>query len=106
MIFGGVLSIQNGLLSSRAVSASAGGLPGASDAVTRMRYSPSGKAVESQERYCSGTLSFSSFHSVSPVPRISTVNTSGSPFGSDADQRAPRKPFANCIDGVLSPDSG
>src|ERR1017187_4527166 len=61
-IFGGVLSIQNGLPSMRAVRASAGGLPGASDAVTRTRYSPSGQAVESQEKERSATLSLSSFH--------------------------------------------
>ena len=37
LIFGGVLSIVNGSLSRLVVSASAGGLPGASDAVTRRR---------------------------------------------------------------------
>src|SRR5437879_1666261 len=102
LIRGGVLSIQNGLLSRCAVSASVGGLPGASDAVTRIRYSPSGKAVESHERYFSVTLSLSSFHSVSLTPRISTVNISGSPLGSCADQRAPTKPLAACIAGVVS----
>src|SRR5439155_508406 len=47
VIFGGVLSIINTGLSFWVVSASAGGLLGASDAVIRRRYSPSGKAVES-----------------------------------------------------------
>src|SRR5689334_3271155 len=102
VIFGGVLSIQNGLLSMRAVRASAGGLPGASLAVTRKRYSPSGNAVESHETYFSLTLSLSIFHSVSFAPLISTANTSGSPFGSDAAQRAPIQPLAYCIAGVRS----
>src|SRR5205085_4103738 len=98
---GGVLSIQNGLLSMRAVKASDGGLAGASEAVTRMRYSPSAKAVESHDRYFSVILSRSGFHSLSLTPRISTVNTMASPLGSTACHRAPMKPLANCMAGVL-----
>src|SRR5262249_29390256 len=94
VIFGGVLSIQNGTLSIRAVSASPGGFPGASLAVTRSRYSPSGNAVESHERYFSLTLSLSSFHSLSFAPLISTVKIKASPLGSLAAHRAPTQPFA------------
>src|SRR5262249_2546354 len=95
VIRGGVLSMINGLLSMRAVSASPGGLPGASLAVIRTRYSPSGNAVESNEEERSFTLSLSGFHSVSLTPLISTVKTRLSPFGSLADQRTPVQPLAN-----------
>src|SRR5262245_1848950 len=98
---GGVLSIRNGALSVRVASASAGGLPGASETVTRSRYSPSAKAEESHEKYFSVNFSFSSFHSDSLTPRISTLKIIGSPFGSFATQRAPRYPFAKSIEGVV-----
>src|SRR5579863_4994890 len=62
LILGGVLSIRNGSLSSEEQRASAGGLPGRSEAVMRTRYSPSGNAVESQLQYLSLNLSFSSSH--------------------------------------------
>src|SRR5580704_15724689 len=99
-IRGGVLSIRNGSLTREADNASAGGLPGRSDAVTRRRYSPSGNAVESQLQYFSRTLSLSSFQFVSCTPRISTVNIRPSPLSSTAAQRAPVKPLAYCIEGV------
>ena len=70
---GGVLSMVNGSLTSLPVRAWSGGFAGASDAVTRMRYSPSGNAVESQLRRFSETLSLSGFHSVSSSPLISIV---------------------------------
>src|ERR1700683_732464 len=72
-IRGGVLSIRKGSLSAEVDRASAGGLPGRSAAATRMRYAPSGKAVESQLRYLSFTWSLRSFQLVSWTPRISTL---------------------------------
>src|ERR1700693_2805175 len=88
-IRGGVLSIGNGSLTMDLESASAGGFPGRSDAVTRRRYSPSGNAVESQLQYFSLSFSLSSFQLVSCAPRISTVKIRPSPLSSEAAQRAP-----------------
>src|ERR1017187_5846295 len=99
-IRGGVLSIRNGSLTIEVESASAGGLPGRSDAVTRMRYSPSGNAVESQLQYFSFSLSLRSFQFVSCTPRISTVKIRLSPLSSVAAQRAPVKPLAYCMEGA------
>src|ERR1017187_8307757 len=105
-IRGGVLSIRNGSLTIEVESASAGGLPGRSDAVTRKRYSPSGNAVESQLQYFSLTLSLRSFQFVSCTPRISTVKIRLSPFSSEAAQRAPVKPLAYCMEGVPESSNG
>src|SRR5579872_280699 len=73
LICGGVLSIRKGSLTRLAVRASPGGLLGASDAVMRTSYSPSGNAVLSQLYVLSRRSSFRSFHALSPLPRISIL---------------------------------
>ena len=97
---GGVLSIRNGSLTIAVESASAGGLPGRSDAVTRMRYSPSGNAVESQLQYFSRQLVLKQL----PVGLMRAADLDGvdqaSPLSSEAAQRAPTKPLAYCMEGV------
>src|SRR5262249_2559831 len=98
---GGVLSTRKTSLSSCVVSACSGGFDGKSDAVMRKRYSPSGKAVESQLRYFSRTLSLSSFQAVSLTPRMWTLYVRVSPFSSAAFQRAPREPLAQDMAGVV-----
>src|SRR5690242_3278493 len=74
VISGGVLSIRNGSLSRDPVRTSCGGFEGASEALTRRTYLPSGYAVESQLRYRWRTLSRRGFQAVSLTPRISILN--------------------------------
>src|SRR3954454_11884307 len=81
-IFGGVLSMSKLTLSMSPVRAVLGAFAGASEALTRTTYVPSGTDVVSQTKIGSHVDRFSTFQAVSPSRRYETSYWRRSPLAS------------------------